>query len=39
MHYCKDENLVLLNAIDNAMREAVYKTAPDVFFYDPHAVG
>jgi hypothetical protein len=27
MHYCKDENLVLLNPIDNAIGEPVYKTA------------
>ncbi len=34
MHYCKDENLVLLDPIDNAIGEPVYKTAPHVFFYD-----
>ncbi len=34
MHYCEDENLVLLNTVDNALRETVYKTAPDVLFYD-----
>jgi len=34
MHYCEDENLVLLNTIDNAIWETVYKTAPDAFFYD-----
>jgi hypothetical protein len=34
MHYCKDENLVLLHPIDNAIGEPVYKTAPHVFFYD-----
>lgn len=38
MHYCKNENPALLNTIDNAVRETVYKTAPDVFFYDqPHS--
>jgi hypothetical protein len=34
MHYCKDKNLVLLNTIDNAIGEPVYKTAPHVLFYD-----
>jgi hypothetical protein len=34
MHYCKDENLALLNTVDNAVRETMHKTAPDVFFYD-----
>ena len=34
MHYCKNENLALLNAIDNAVWKTFYKTASDVFFYD-----
>ena len=34
MHYCKDENLVMLNTIDNAIRKTVHKAAPDAFFYD-----
>ena len=34
MHYCKDENLILLNTIDDAIGESVYKTASHVFFYD-----
>ena len=34
MHYCEDETLIPLNTVDNAVRETVYKTAPDVFFYD-----
>ncbi len=34
MHYCQDENLVLLNTVDNAIWKTVYKTAPDAFFYD-----
>ncbi len=34
MHYCKDKNLVLLDTVDNAAGETMYKTASDVFFYD-----
>ena len=34
MHYCKDENFVLLDTVNNAVRETVYKAAPDPFFYD-----
>ncbi len=34
MHDCEDENLVLLDTVDNAIRETVYKAAPDAFFYD-----
>jgi hypothetical protein len=34
MHYCKDENLVLLDTVDNAIRETVYKAAPDALFDD-----
>jgi hypothetical protein len=33
MHYCKNGDLILLNAINNTVWEAIYKTAPDVFFY------
>lgn len=33
MHYCEDENL-MLDAINNTVREAIYKTSPDVFFYN-----
>lgn len=25
MHYCKDENIVLLNAVDNAEGKAIHK--------------
>ena len=34
VHYRKNENLALLNTVNNAIRETVYKTAPDIFFYD-----
>jgi hypothetical protein len=34
MHYRKDENLVLLNTIDDAIGEPVYETSPHAFFYD-----
>ncbi len=34
MHYCKDKDLTLLNAINNTVGETIYKTAPDVFFYN-----
>ena len=34
VHYRKNENLALLNTVNNALRETVYKTAPDIFFYD-----
>jgi hypothetical protein len=34
MHYCKNENFASLDTVDNAIREAVYKAAPNVFFYD-----
>jgi hypothetical protein len=34
MHYCKDKNFVLLDSIDNAVGETMYKTASEAFFYD-----
>ena len=34
VHYRKNENLALLNTVNNAIRETVYKTAMDIFFYD-----
>lgn len=32
MHYCKDEYPIMLNAINNTVREAIYKTTPNIFF-------
>jgi len=34
IHDCKNEDLVLLNAVDYAVGKTVYETAPDTFFYD-----
>ena len=34
MHYSKDKNPGLLNTVDNTVWETVYKTTPDVVFYD-----
>jgi hypothetical protein len=34
MQYCKNENLASLDTVDNAIREALDKAAPNVFFYD-----
>ena len=34
MHYGKDEDLVLLDTVDDAIGETVYKTAPETFFND-----
>ena len=34
MHYCKDENPVVLHTVDNAIRETIHKAAPNVFIYD-----
>ncbi len=34
MHYCEYINPALVDVIDNAVWKTIYKTAPDVFFYD-----
>jgi len=34
MHYRKDENPGLLNTVNKPIWKTVYKTTPDVFFYD-----
>lgn len=34
MHHGKNENPIPLNTVYNAIWETVYKTAPDVFFYN-----
>jgi len=39
MHYCEDENLVVFDAVERAIRETVYKATPDIFCYERPRIG